>query len=187
MSVQTFNMLFGLFALLVNVFVLLMVALWAIDALATNVSASQPSMLDRVRAFLSTTALWYAWVIALVTTLGSLYYSEIAGYAPCTLCWYQRIAIYPMAIVLLVGALRKDPVVKWYAIPPLLVGMAVSIYHYQLEWFPSQSHTFCTLETPCTTIWFRQFGFMTLSYMALSAAAAMITLLLLANREPRSG
>jgi disulfide bond formation protein DsbB len=124
--------------------------------------------------------------VALVTMLGSLYYSQIAHFEPCELCWFQRIALYPMSIIMLVAAIRRDVLVKFYVVPVLVVGALISIYHYQYEWFPHQKSAICSLdvgESPCNITWFRQFGFMSLAYMALSSALVIITLVLVARRD----
>jgi disulfide bond formation protein DsbB len=130
---------------------------------------------------LAPNALWLAWIVALVTTLGSLYYSEVAHFVPCPLCWYQRIAVYPLAIVLLVAAIRRDRTIWYYAIGPAVIGAAFAIYHTQLQAFPSQGSSFCTLREPCTTRYVWQFGFVSLPFMALSAFAFIITMLFVAR------
>ena len=71
-----------------------------------------------------------------MATVGSLIYSEVIHFEPCRLCWFQRIAMYPMAIVLLVGAIRREFQVKYYALPLTLIGLAISVYHYLMEVFP---------------------------------------------------
>lgn len=177
MSTQTMNLLFGLLTIAANLFVLIALGLWVF---------ARRTLWVGFRDTFGPGALWTAFAVALVTVCGSLYYSEIAHFEPCKLCWFQRIALYPMVIITLVGAIRRDTNVKWYGIPVLLVGAAVSIYHYQYEWLPKQAATFCSIdpgETPCNVTWFRQFGFMSLAYMALSSALAIITLLLMAKRD----
>lgn len=182
MEVQTFGLLFA------GLTISCLVFLAAVIIASLTARARPDGGLVRLRTWIGPAALWYAWTVALVTTMGSLYYSEVAHYAPCTLCWYQRIAIYPMAVVLLVAALRRDRSVRWYAIPPLLIGAAVSAYHYQLEWFPHQSEPFCRADNPCSTVWIRELGFISLPFMALTAGTTIITLLLLASPgEPQDG
>ena len=76
------------------------------------------SFVDGVRGV----ALWLAWLVSIVTTLGSLYYSEVAHYVPCELCWYQRICIYPFSVVLLIAAIRRDVSVWRYVLPVSVIG-----------------------------------------------------------------
>jgi disulfide bond formation protein DsbB len=125
-------------------------------------------------------ALWLAFLVASVTTLGSLYYSEVAGFPPCELCWYQRIAAYPLPVILGVAAWRGDAGVRRYVWPVLAIGALIAGYHYQLEWFPRQSLVACSADVPCSVPWFRAFGFVSLPFMALSSFAAVAALLAVA-------
>ena len=127
-------------------------------------------------------ALWLAWIVALVTTLGSLYYSEIAHYTPCKLCWFQRIAVYPFAIVLLVAALRRDRSVAWYVVPIASIGALFAAYNTQLQAFPNQHSAFCTTTEPCSVRYVWKFGFVSLPFMALSAFAFVIVMTVVAAR-----
>ncbi|MGA1363066.1 MAG: disulfide bond formation protein B [Ilumatobacteraceae bacterium] len=110
-------------------------------------------------------ALWL--LLAGTAMAGSLWFSEVADYAPCKLCWYQRIAMYSIAVVSLVALVRREArVVAPYVLTLALVGLAVSSYHYLLEWYPTLESGVCSVDVPCTTIWFRTFGFVTLPFMA---------------------
>jgi disulfide bond formation protein DsbB/mono/diheme cytochrome c family protein len=127
-----------------------------------------------------------AWVVAATATAGSLWFSEVANYIPCVLCWYQRIAMYPLVIVLLVAILRRERTIAPYALFLALAGLVVSIYHYQLEWFPDQS-SICstTASVPCHVKWFEHFGFVTIPFLAGSAFLMVITLMAIAWRNER--
>lgn len=125
-------------------------------------------------------ALWLAWLVALGTTLGSLYYSEIAHFIPCKLCWYQRIVIYPLVFILLVGAIRRDRKVAWYVAPQVVVGIGISIYHTYIQAFPESSSPFCTTTEPCTVRYVWEFGFVSLPFMALTAMVFILTMVLVA-------
>ncbi|MFP3907888.1 MAG: disulfide oxidoreductase [Acidimicrobiales bacterium] len=126
-------------------------------------------------------ALWLAFAIAAVATLGSLYYSEVQDYTPCLLCWYQRIAMYPLAVILGIAAFRDDHLIRFYALPVAAIGAAVSTYHYQLEVFPDQGSGVCAVDVPCTVRWFEVFGFISLAFMALTGFLAIIALLSIAR------
>ena len=121
--------------------------------------------------------LWIAWLVAAVAMTGSLYFSESANFTPCKLCWFQRIAMYPLAVVLLIAAVRRDHGVRVYAIPLAAIGGVISAYHYLIEWRPSLGSGACDITAPCTVPWFRQFGFISLPLMALCGFAAIISLL----------
>jgi len=126
-------------------------------------------------------AVWFAFVVALVTTLGSLYLSEVAHFVPCPLCWYQRICMYPLSIVLTIAAVRRDRGIWRYVIPPAAIGAGFAIYHTQLQAFPSQHSSFCTTLEPCTVRYVWEFGFVSLPFMALSAFTIIIVLMLVAR------
>ena len=126
---------------------------------------------------------WLAFAVAGTAMTGSLYFSEVRDFTPCKLCWLQRIAMFSAAIVLLVGAIRRDRDVRWYVVPLATIGICISIYHYVIEWFPQLEAASCEITVPCTAIWFREFGFVTLSFMAMCGFAAVLALLLLTSEE----
>ncbi|HUF99618.1 MAG TPA: disulfide bond formation protein B [Ilumatobacter sp.] len=114
-------------------------------------------------------------LVASVATAGSLYFSEVAHYVPCRLCWFQRVAMYPIAVIALVGLIRRDRGARWYFLPLAAIGAAISSYHYLIEWKPSLDSGACALFGPaCTDIWFRSFGFVTLAFMAMCGFAFII-------------
>jgi len=152
----------------------------ALVAIVVVVVATVMLVTRRVPVWARDLALPLATAIAAVTTLGSLYYSEIAGYPPCTLCWYQRIAIYPQVIVLGVAALRRDREVWRTAIPLAVVGAAISVWHIVIERLPSLAGP-CDPSNPCTIKWVEEFGFLTVPAMALVAGLAFIALTLVAR------
>ena len=123
-----------------------------------------------------------AWVVAVLATAGSLYFSEVAGFAPCTLCWYQRIAMYPFVVVLGVAALRRDGRAPTGAATLAAVGALIAGYHVGLEWIPSLDTGACSASVPCTYVWFRVFGVFSLPTLALTAFLLILTLILV--RDP---
>lgn len=139
---------------------------------------------DGLLIAVSDAALWIAFLVAGVATAGSLYFSEVADFIPCRLCWFQRIAMYPLAVILLVAAIRRDRSVQWYAVPVAAAGACVSIYHYLIEWNPDlEVGDACAATGPsCSDVWFREFGFVTLSFMALCGFVAVMVLTLVGAR-----
>lgn len=128
------------------------------------------------------------WIICLITTgamLGSLYFSEHVGFSPCKLCWYQRIAMYSIAIISFVAALRNDKNIVRYTIVLAPMGLVVSTYHYLLEWYPNLETNVCSLDVPCTAVWFRELGFVTLCFMAGCAFITVIAVSLAIMREQK--
>jgi disulfide bond formation protein DsbB len=149
-------------------------------AVAARVSDSMRGLLDRLEDAAAADGLRLAWIVALVATAGSLYMSEVAHFVPCTLCWYQRIAMYPLVLVLGVGALRNDGAAVRYAMPLAIIGAPISLYHYAIETFPSLAGTVaCDPSNPCTLVWFRELGVVTLPLMAFAAFGLVWTLLAL--------
>lgn len=128
-------------------------------------------------ALLGTKAIWIAWIVALVATIGSLIYSEVIHFPPCRLCWFQRIAMYPMAVVLLVGAIRREFQVKYYALPLALIGLGISIYHYIIQRVPAVESGACDPTNPCSAIFVDIFGFISIPFMA-GAGFILIAVLL---------
>jgi disulfide bond formation protein DsbB len=122
-----------------------------------------------------------AFVVAVLATAGSLFFSEVAHFEPCRLCWYQRIAMYPLVVVLGLAVWRRDPGVRRYVIPLAGIGAVIAGYHYALEWFPALDTGACPATNPCTLVWFRALGFASLPYLALSAFLLIIALLWIAR------
>jgi disulfide bond formation protein DsbB len=146
-------------------------------AIARVAAGSSPAA-ARFVAAVDDATLWLAFLVAATATAGSLYFSEVANFIPCTLCWYQRISMYPLAVIMLVAAIRRDRSVRWYAGPIAAAGAVISTYHYLVEWFPSlEGSGVCAVSVPCTVPWFRQFGFVTLSLMALCGFVAILVLI----------
>ena len=104
-------------------------------------------------------------VIAVGATLGSLYLSEVVGLVPCELCWFQRIAMYPMALILVLARIRRDRDVLPYVGLLSVVGLAIALYHVQLQLFPAQS-SFCDVVNPCSSKAGEALGWMTIPQMA---------------------
>jgi disulfide bond formation protein DsbB len=129
-------------------------------------------------------ALFLAWLVAGVAMIGSLYFSEVAHYEPCRLCWYQRIAMYPIAVILAIAVAKRDYGVRKYVVPIVLLGAVISMYHYLIEWYPNlEGDGTCSVAVPCNFVWFRRFGFVTLPYMALSGFLFIATFASLRPKE----
>lgn len=143
------------------------VALLSLVALAAALSLSIYRLARGPEAanLLGGKAIWMAWIVALTATVGSLIYSEVIDYDPCRLCWFQRIAMYPMVVVLLVGAIRREFQVKYYALPLALAGLVVSVYHYLMQVFPSLEGGSCGAVS-CSARLVEIFGFISIPFMA---------------------
>jgi disulfide bond formation protein DsbB len=114
---------------------------------------------------------YLAFGAALTATLGSLYYSEIAGFVPCTLCWYQRILMYPLSLILLIAILKQDEGVFDYVLPFSVLGLGVSTYHYLIQLGVIGHSAACTVGIPCGLRWVNYLDFVTIPLLALIAFA----------------
>jgi disulfide bond formation protein DsbB len=130
--------------------------------------------------------IWAAWAFALVATLGSLFFSQIANFVPCELCWFQRICMYPLTVILLVAALRKDVrtgVQYAFALP--IIGILIAAYHIYIENNPSAEPSGCKVGgTSCVTEWINKFGYITIPVLSITAFVAILTLLACAWWRP---
>jgi disulfide bond formation protein DsbB len=159
-DVATLSRFFALLAILCVVGVVLIGA-------CTVITIVRPRhAVTRALAPVTDLAPWLAFAVVTTCTAGSLYYSLGADFLPCELCWYQRICMYPLVPVLLVGALRRDRRAWTYVAPLATVGAVLAAYHTQLQAFPEQ-HSFCAIDNPCTTRYVWEFGFVSLPFMAL--------------------
>lgn len=152
-------------------------ALIALALAVTGLVVRWTSAAD-TRAGMADAARWLAWLVALAATAGSLLYSEYFGLEPCRLCWFQRIAMYPLAAILLVGAIRRDRAVRLYGLPLSLVGLGISIWHYTIQVFPQlETGSSCDPDNPCTARLVEIFGFVSIPFMA-GAGFLLISVLL---------
>jgi len=137
---------------------------------------SDGSRLVGLRDDLSRVALWLAFAVALTCTLGSLYFSEIAKFTPCKLCWYQRIAMYPLVLLLGIAAARRDRGIRVYVLAQAAIGAGIAAYHSWLQAFPSSSSSFCTVDAPCTERHVWELGFVSIPFMSLAGFLLIIAL-----------
>jgi len=120
-----------------------------------------------------------AWLIAAVSTLGSLFFSEVMELIPCVLCWYQRIFLFPLAIILLIGLFPLDKKVVNYALPLAIIGLLFTVYHCLLFFgvIPENLQP-CSQGVSCTDDNMELFGFLPIPLLALIAFLMIIILLL---------
>jgi disulfide bond formation protein DsbB len=138
--------------------------------------------LRALRAGIEGYELWVAFLVASIATGGSLFFSEIAHFVPCELCWFQRICMYPLSIVTLLAALADDRRAARYLLPLPVVGAGIAVYHLLVEnGVVKQSQT-CLLSAPggCATKWIEEFGYVTIPVLALTGFALTFALLALA-------
>jgi disulfide bond formation protein DsbB len=109
---------------------------------------------------------YFAWLVSLAAVGGSLYFSEIAGFVPCTLCWVQRIFMYPLVVILGIACFREDRIISIYVLPLSMIGGMVSIYHY-IEQKAGGLPSPCLQGVPCSVEYINWFEFVTIPFLAL--------------------
>jgi len=120
-------------------------------------------------------------LIAIMATGGSLYYSESVGFVPCRFCWFQRIAMYPLAFMLTIEILSRRRLPRIQPILLAAIGAVISAYHYRLQ-VVGETSTSCEIDNPCSAKWIEVAGFMTLPAMAFCGFVSIIILNILAAR-----
>jgi len=168
MPVATVLSMFAWLTLLVNALTLLLI----ISLVRRNVTRSAfPGAFGVAASRLAV-------AVTVAASLGSLYLSEVGDLTPCRWCWIQRMAMYPLAFVLLIGWFTGDRLVRRYAVPMAVLGLAASIWHYLLQQVPGLSDAeSCSLTTPCSVTYIEKFGFISIPWMAGSVFLLTVILL----------
>ncbi len=119
--------------------------------------------------------LFAAWIVSLVATMGSLFFSEVMRLPPCVLCWYQRICMYPLAIIFTMGLATQDRQVARYAWPLAVVGLMIAVYHNLLYYhLIPDSITPCSTGVSCTDVQIEWLGFVTIPLLSLTAFCIIV-------------
>ena len=168
MSFETMKLFFTLAAIAANVI--------AVVLIVVGISGRKNS--ESPFKFLEGTTLWLAGLVALAATAGSLYLSDIVHLIPCKLCWYQRIAMYPIAVMLPIAAWRGDKSVRFYSTVLSVIGLGIASWHRLMQFFPSLDTGACAMVgPPCSSPYILVFGFSTIPYMAVSSFVLILVLL----------
>jgi disulfide bond formation protein DsbB len=130
--------------------------------------------------------IFVCWVLATVSTLGSLFFSEVMKFPPCILCWYQRILMYPLVVIFLVGLFPFDQKVVKFSAPLALIGWLISFYHNLLYYnILPESAAPCVQGISCTTVQIQWLGFITIPLLAFTAFTLILILLIITHRMNR--
>ena len=133
---------------------------------------------------ISSTIIFFCFLVASIATLGSLFFSEIMQFVPCSMCWYQRIFMYPLVLIFLVNLLYPDDKVFKYAISLVVVGLFFAIYHNLLMFdIIPESVVPCVQGIPCSTVYINWFDFITIPLLSLIAYLMLFILLLIGKRK----
>jgi len=166
MLIEQVNNILYIFAILGFIFII--VAILALLFWGKN---------NKIINFITRNSIPLAFLISLMATLGSLFYSETAGFAPCDLCWFQRIFMYPQVILLGLAWWKKEDIIINYSLILILIGTLFSVYHNYI-YYTAQPTGFCSIVSPCTQTYILGFGFITIPLMAITAFVLMGLLLL---------
>lgn len=126
---------------------------------------------------------YIAWIQTLIALFSSLYFSEIRHFTPCILCWYQRILMFPLVIIIAVGILKRDKKLYNYVLPLSILGLLIAFYQVLLQaGILPEKLAPCTLGVSCITKYISYFGFVTIPVLSF-AAFAIITICMLIMRK----
>jgi disulfide bond formation protein DsbB len=121
--------------------------------------------IDKTQLFM-----YAAWLVSIIATLGSLYFSEVKGFIPCELCWYQRIFMYPLTLILGVATFQNDAGLKKLVLPMSIFGGIISFFHYLEQKVPGFGGIKpCASGVPCNAEYINWLGFVTIPFLALTA------------------
>ena len=131
----------------------------------------------------SSTYIFLSFIVASIATLGSLFFSEVMEFIPCSMCWYQRIFMYPLVIIFLVNMLYPDDKIVKYAMPIVIVGWVFSVYHNLLMFkIIPESIVPCVQGVPCSTEYINWLGFITIPFLSLVSYSIILVLLLIIKK-----
>ncbi len=132
----------------------------------------------KIYRWTKTHGLAFGCMVALIAMIGSLGYSDGMGFNPCRLCWYQRILMYPLVVILGIAAWKKDFSIKKYVLPLATIGLVIALYHYlmQIGVAPSLPCSAIGISKSCSERFVTIFGYITIPLMAATAFAYIIAL-----------
>ena len=151
--------------------------------------AGIPGPLLGIRSAVWGYELWLAFVVTAVATGGSLFFSEVANFVPCELCWFQRIFMYPLAIVTLLAAIANDHRIARYLLPLPVIGAGIAVYHILVEERVVEQTNACLVSAPggCAVKWVDELGYVTIPVLALTGFILAFAFLLLAALDDPAG
>lgn len=169
MVIQTLAMM----TLLSDIFILLIALLFVLQKLRVVFYYA------KIKKLLAEQAYFLAFLVSLTATLGSLFFSEVAKFNPCVLCWYQRILMYPIPLLLYLAILKnQQKIISFYIITMSFIGALIALYHYSLQVLPFSSPLLCSSEAvSCVKNYRFYFGYITIPMMSLTAFILIIILL----------
>lgn len=127
---------------------------------------------------------FFCWIVAAVSTMGSLFFSEVMEFPPCVLCWYQRIAMYPLVAIFLVGSFRGAQESYSFALPLVVIGWLTAVYHNLLHYeIVPETASPCREGVSCATVYIEWLGFITIPMLSLFAFTIIGSVLIYMKRK----
>jgi disulfide bond formation protein DsbB len=127
---------------------------------------------------------FFGWIVATVATLGSLFFSQVMEFPPCVLCWYQRIAMYPLVFIFFVGNFYGPKATWGFSLPLVLSGWLIAVYHNLLHYeIVPESASPCLEGVSCATVYIEWLGFITIPILSLTAFTILGILLFFMRRS----
>lgn len=131
--------------------------------------------------------IYFGWLISLVASVASLFFSEVMEFPPCTLCWYQRIAMYPLVIIFFVGKAKALKDVFSFSAPFVLIGWTIALYHNLLHYeIVPESASPCREGVSCSTVYIELFDFITIPMMSFFAFSLIGIFLMIIYRRMKN-
>ena len=181
MDTQSVSLFLALLAVVAELATLTAVVL----AVGGRFSPAMAGLRDQAVAAVAPSALTLAFLVAAVCMAGSLYFSEVAHFPPCKLCWYQRYAMYPLVPILGIAAWKRFTRVRPFAAGLAAIGSLISTYHILVERGIVKESASCDPTNPCSLIWVKRLGYLTIPTMALSGFLLILTLLAVSRAGDR--
>jgi len=156
------------------------ILLWLFVFVSVAAWATKPTFWPSLRKKIGAKARLLAFIVTGFASLGSLWLSNLAGYNPCLLCWWQRVFMYPLALFLLISLFQKDLKVRVFGLTLAIIGAVIAAYHYAVQRIPFMQGTVqCLADASCSTMYLGYWGFYSIPLMAFTAFIGAITILVI--------
>jgi disulfide bond formation protein DsbB len=174
--------------------ILVVGALFGMILLRLRPTIALSQRFNRAFTYIGQKGSWFILLVSGLATLGSLFYSEVAHFVPCVLCWYQRIAMYPIVLTAIIALRRHDKKDWIFTLPAAIIGAAIALYHYIIQvisTFATVPDAFLPCSTvgmtpSCTSSHFMMYGYITIPMMALTAFALILIIVWCMRREGKT-
>jgi len=141
-------------------------------------------MIEDIRSKTEWRLIFSCWILACISMMGSLFFSEVMEFPPCVLCWYQRIAMYPLVLIFLVGAYQPTKYTISFSLPLVTIGWIMALYHNLLHFeIIPESASPCLEGVSCSTVFIDWFGFVTIPMLSFVSFSLLFSMLIILYRR----